>query len=137
MANTILHRGRLSIPEIASLTKLRGQAVTGIILTLIQHNLCWYSFQPQGDREIEYFEMNVKEILMRLRWGRILEIVERKNGKDARDIVRVVLMNGKLKLGGILEEMGPEALQEPRKCTFLSFRHKHKQNKKLVSSTLV
>jgi hypothetical protein len=39
---------------------------------VISHNVAWHCEAPSGDNLIEYFEIKLKECLMRLRWGRIL-----------------------------------------------------------------
>jgi DNA-directed RNA polymerase III subunit RPC3 len=82
VASILLHRGRMRLSEIAHFTKLPRQSVAGILITLVQHNLAWFCESELGDRIHEYFEMNLKECLMRLRWSRILELTQEEYGDD-------------------------------------------------------
>ena len=82
VASILLHRGRMRLTEIAHFTKLPRRSVAGILITLVQHNLAWYCETELGQRTHEYFEMNLKECLMRLRWARILEMTQESLGED-------------------------------------------------------
>jgi DNA-directed RNA polymerase III subunit RPC3 len=82
VASVLMHRGRMRLPEIAHFTKLSRRSVAGILMTLIQHNLAWHSTTDAGGRPQEFFEMNLKECLMRLRWARILELTHENMGDD-------------------------------------------------------
>ena len=82
VASILMHRGRMRLAEIVHFTKLPRRSVAGILMTLVQHNLAWYSETEVGDRTQEFFEMNLKECLMRLRWGRILELTQENLGAD-------------------------------------------------------
>lgn len=87
VAHVLLNRGRLSMPEICHYTKLKQRSAQGVIIVLIQHNLAWHSEVAQGDTYVEFFEINLKECLMRLRWGRILALTADEFGEDVSNPV--------------------------------------------------
>jgi DNA-directed RNA polymerase III subunit RPC3 len=125
VASVLLNRGRLNLTELCHYAKLRPRSAQAVIIILIQHNLAWHCEAPAGDHLIEYFEMNQKECLMRLRWGRILAMTEDEFGEDVgesfgaespyllttvtplqgRMILELLLTRGKLRLPEILDAM--------------------------------
>lgn len=116
VASILLHRGRMTLTEIAHFTKLPRKSVAGIIITLCQHNLAWHcESESAGGRISEFFEMNLKECLMRLRWGRILETTQERFGTDGRLIVQAIFEGGKLRLPNILEQLKWETIENPSK----------------------
>jgi DNA-directed RNA polymerase III subunit RPC3 len=82
VASVLLNRGRLNLVELCHYAKLRARSAQAVIIILIQHNLAWHCEAPSGDNLTEYFEINLKECLMRLRWGRILALTEDEFGED-------------------------------------------------------
>lgn len=128
----LLNRGRLNLAEICHYTKLKSRSAQGVLIALIQHNLVWHSEVPQGDKFVEFFEFNLKECLLRLRWGRILALTEDEFGSDvggsqsysrrrnqglnldfqAMQIVRLILGRGKMRLPEIITAMGVEEISE-------------------------
>lgn len=78
----MLNKGRLNLAEICHYTKLKSRSAQGVVIALIQHNLVWHSEVAQGEKLVEYFEFNLKECLLRLRWGRILALTEDEFGGD-------------------------------------------------------
>lgn len=56
----------------------------------------------------EHYEFDVRECLLRLRWGRILAFTERKMGQKAMELVRVFMVYGRLKVGDMNRVMGVE-----------------------------
>ncbi|GHJ85795.1 hypothetical protein NliqN6_2197 [Naganishia liquefaciens] len=112
VAHVLLNKGRLNLAEICHYTKLKTRSAQGVIIALIQHNLLWHSEVPQGEKLVEYFEFNLKECLLRLRWGRILALTEDEYGSDAMQIVRLILNRGKMRLPEIISAMGVEEMAE-------------------------
>jgi hypothetical protein len=82
VAHVLLNKGRLNLAEICHYTKLKSRSAQGVVIALIQHNLVWHSEVAQGEKLVEYFEFNLKECLLRLRWGRILALTEDEFGSD-------------------------------------------------------
>ncbi len=78
----LLQRGRLNLVELCHYARLRPRSAQAVIIILIQHNLAWHCEAQQGENLVEYFEVNIKECLMRLRWGRVLAITEDEFGQD-------------------------------------------------------
>lgn len=96
VASILLHRGRMRLTEIAHFTKLPRRQVAGILITLVQHNLAWHCETELGQRTQEFFEMNLKECLMRLRWGRILELTQENMGEDVSQANAFMIPNDSL-----------------------------------------
>jgi hypothetical protein len=60
------------------------------LLTLIQHNICWHVCispggiveEAGGSRGVEYFQINVDDVLPRVRFGTYLAIAEEEYGNE-------------------------------------------------------
>jgi DNA-directed RNA polymerase III subunit RPC3 len=68
-----------------------------------------------AEGEEELYEFAVNECLHRLRWGRILAITEARLGKVAMEVVRMVMVYGRLKAGEVISVMGGEG-DGPSEC---------------------
>ncbi|CAA7267952.1 unnamed protein product [Cyclocybe aegerita] len=93
LAYVLLTRGRLSFPQLICFTGLKPQTTRLCIISLVQHNVLWHA---KGDDDVETFEVNVDECLMRLRFGRFIWLTEQIFGQTAADIVQIILDHGKL-----------------------------------------
>ena len=69
----LLTKGRLPLAQLARLSELKLRTARASILALIQHNILWHT---KSDDELEMFEINVDECLMRLRFGRFVWLAE-------------------------------------------------------------
>ncbi|KAF9532367.1 hypothetical protein CPB83DRAFT_807708 [Crepidotus variabilis] len=94
LAKVLLTRGRLSFSHLLRFTGLKPRTARSCILALVQHNVLWHS---KGDDEVEMFEFNVDECLVRLRFGRYIVLAQEIFGQMAGEIVQVVLDHGKLR----------------------------------------
>ncbi|KAF8906013.1 RNA polymerase III subunit RPC82-domain-containing protein [Gymnopilus junonius] len=99
LASVLLTRGRLSFLHLVRFSSLRPRLARACILVLVQQNILWHT---KGDDEGEMFEINVDECLMRLRFGKFVWLAEKIYGKQAADIVQIVLDHGKLRPPEIL-----------------------------------
>lgn len=77
----LLKQGRISFVRIAHTTHIKPQRIANALLVLIQHNLVWHWEASPGS---ELFEINAKEVLMRLRYGRYLALTEDLFGESVR-----------------------------------------------------
>ncbi|SOV08737.1 related to RPC82 - RNA polymerase III subunit C82 [Ustilago sp. UG-2017a] len=75
------------------------------IMTLIQHGCAWHSStDPElADPNQEFFEINVNQVLLRLRFGKYIGIAEQELGDTAARIVKLVLQHGKLQASDIID----------------------------------
>jgi DNA-directed RNA polymerase III subunit RPC3 len=88
------------------------------LLILVQHGLCWHVrldadgmiLDDDNDDDAgagtEWFEMNADAILPRVRLGRYVDIAEAVGGSEARDVVRLILQNGRLQASDVIERLG-------------------------------
>lgn len=87
------------------------------VLTLVQHNICWHvcimsdgtiaeTTGVDASRGTEYFQINVDEVLPRLRFGAYLVIAEEEFGTEASEVVNILLQNGKLRARDVKEIFG-------------------------------
>ena len=74
----LLTKGRLPFAQLARLSELKFRTARATILVLIQHNILWHT---KSDDELEMFEINVDECLMRLRFGRFVWLAEQIFGQ--------------------------------------------------------
>jgi len=105
VASTLLHRGRLSIFTLKHLTALSLQHVRAAVLILLQHNLLQYSQLPSvpGGPVTETYEFVAEECLLRLRWGRILALTEARVGVEAAEVIRAMMVHGRMTGGQVHE----------------------------------
>ncbi|KAJ1026931.1 hypothetical protein NDA16_002224 [Ustilago loliicola] len=80
------------------------------IMTLIQHGCAWHSStDPEvADPNEEFFEININEVLLRLRFGKYIGIAEDELGDTAARIVKLVLQHGKLQASDIIDLIASE-----------------------------
>ncbi|KAI6110056.1 RNA polymerase III subunit RPC82-domain-containing protein [Pisolithus sp. B1] len=102
VATVLLHRGRLSFPQLLRYTRLKPRTVRAAVLVLVQHNLLWHA---QTDEEGDVLEFNTTECLKRLRFGRYVWVVENMFGNVAAEIVQLVLDHGKLRPPDIISRL--------------------------------
>ncbi|WVQ74734.1 hypothetical protein IAR50_004338 [Cryptococcus sp. DSM 104548] len=110
VASTLLNRGRLPATTIARLSGLSPHVTNASLLILIQHSLVQSngaSVKQTG--EDEQYEFNVDECLLRLRWGRILAITHEKLDLVAVQVVKQLMIYGKLRVPDIVSACGGES----------------------------
>lgn len=80
------------------------------VMTLIQHGCAWHSSTDPdvADPNQEFFEININEVLLRLRFGRYIGIAEDELGQTAARIVKLVLQHGKLQANDIINRVATE-----------------------------
>ena len=74
-------RGRLALPPLIRLSQLKPRTARTSVLILIQHNILWHT---KGEDNVEMFEVNVDECLLRMRFGKFILLAEQKFGKSVR-----------------------------------------------------
>ncbi|WRT68209.1 uncharacterized protein IL334_005184 [Kwoniella shivajii] len=103
VASTLLNRGRLPSSTISRLSALPKSTTQASLLILIQHDLVQTNGASYKDTgEEEQFEFDTLTCLMRLRWGRIMAITHQKYDDIALEIVRMLMIYGKLKIPDII-----------------------------------
>lgn len=70
-------------------THIKSQRVANALFVLIQHNLVWHWESATGQ---ELFEINVEEVLTRLRYGRYLALGEELLGESVGPRLALALM---------------------------------------------
>ncbi|KAF8163124.1 hypothetical protein B0H34DRAFT_694196 [Crassisporium funariophilum] len=99
LASVLLTRGRLPLGQLARFAELKPRTARASIVVLVQHNILWHA---KGEDEIEMFEINVDECLIRLRFGQFVWLSEQIFGQTACEIVQVILDHGKLRAADIM-----------------------------------
>lgn len=107
-------------------TPLKSQRlIQQTLLTLIQHNICWHARAlPNGSlvqasmdnftsaedafQGVEYFQINVEEVLPRLRFGAYLNIAEERFGEAGLSSINIILRNGKIKAADVIETVSQQ-----------------------------
>ena len=102
----LLRRGRLPLVDLRRHTKLTPRQLRHGLVVLIQQNLLYHNTQPNTenpDQPTTYYEANEDAAYFLLRSGRILQIIETRYGKDAKDVVQNLLLLGHAKVGDLVE----------------------------------
>ncbi|KAF8201717.1 RNA polymerase III subunit RPC82-domain-containing protein [Pholiota molesta] len=94
LASVLLIRGRLALFSLIRLSQLKPRNARAAILILVQHNVLWHT---KGEDNVEMFEINIDECLLRMRFGKFIWLAEQKFGRQAADIVQIILDHGKLR----------------------------------------
>lgn len=105
VASVLIDRGRLHLPELCHYTRLRSRTVQSVLIVLLQHNLLWRSELPFMGSLVEFFEVDLKECLLRCRWARMLAMTEDEFGEDGVRIVTEVMVRGKARVGDIVDAL--------------------------------
>lgn len=109
VSSVLLNRGRLSYETLLRLVPrtLTQRSVQASLLVLVQHN-CLFHVQDSDDG-LEYFEMNVPEILQRRKIGSVAAMARDMYGKRGADAILRVLVNGKFRLSDLVADMSGES----------------------------
>lgn len=106
VASVLLARGRLSYETLIRLIPSRvlsQRSVIESLLVLVQHNCLYHVVDDQDG--LEYFEINLDEVLLRRRYGQYIALSRDTWGKKGADVVARVLQDGKLQLAVLLKDM--------------------------------
>ncbi|WVQ99827.1 hypothetical protein IAU59_006970 [Kwoniella sp. CBS 9459] len=109
VASTLLNRGRLPSSTIARLSALQRPTALAALLILIQHDLVQSngaSYKETGEEE--QYEFDVMGCLLRLRWGRILALTHQRMDEVALQVVRTIMIYGKIRVPDIIAACGGE-----------------------------
>ncbi|WWD02387.1 hypothetical protein V865_000426 [Kwoniella europaea PYCC6329] len=107
VASTLLNRGRLPLSTISRLSALPKPTTSAALIVLIQHDLVQTngaSYKDTGDEE--QYEFDTLACLLRLRWGKILAITHQSYDEVALEVVRTLMIYGKLKIPDIINSCG-------------------------------
>lgn len=120
VASVLLARGRLAYETLIRLIPSRvlsQRAVMESLLVLVQHNCLYHVVDDQDG--LEYFEINVEEVLLRRRYGYYMAVARDTWGKKGADVVARVLSEGKIQLATLVKDMHtlPNATSLDRKQT--------------------
>ncbi|CAG8537039.1 6137_t:CDS:10, partial [Scutellospora calospora] len=98
--------GRLTLPIIAKLAKFTLTKTRECLFILIQHNLVYWAESREGQRIGIYYSIEKDEILTRLNFGIYIKNAnEWIESKHASELVKYILLNGKVTFAGLVEEM--------------------------------
>ncbi|KAI1813330.1 RNA polymerase III subunit RPC82 [Poronia punctata] len=92
----LLARGRSNIRDIALHTSLSPKQVRHGLALVIQHNLIFYNTDP--DSGATTYDANPQASYYLARVGKILEIIDRKYGTVAKELVNDLLMLGRVEI---------------------------------------
>ncbi|RXK38119.1 hypothetical protein M231_04580 [Tremella mesenterica] len=106
IASTLMNRGRLTCPTLARLSALSRSTTMAALLILMQHHLVQSSGEPPDSDKEEAYEFNMDECLLRLRWGRILAMTLDKLGPSATEVIRSLMLYGRLAKDEIIHACG-------------------------------
>ncbi|KAH9854061.1 RNA polymerase III subunit RPC82-domain-containing protein [Lenzites betulinus] len=120
IASVLLTHGRLGLPQLLRLSKLKPRTVRAAILVLVQHNILWHA---QTEDEGEVYEINTDECLTRIRFGRYVWLAEQLYGKPGAEIVQLVLDHGKLRPPDIIAQL---SIYDPVKAPAVFTQTLHK-----------
>ncbi|KAI0028524.1 RNA polymerase III subunit RPC82-domain-containing protein [Vararia minispora EC-137] len=130
VTETLLRRGRLSLPHLIRYSTLKPRTVRASVLVLIQQNILWHATEDDA----EVFEVNIDECLVRLRFGRYIWQTEELFGPEAANIVTAVLENGKLKPPHIMRSL---TVDHKSKAVYAQALHKLVSESYLKPSTVL
>ncbi|KAF9072978.1 RNA polymerase III subunit RPC82 helix-turn-helix domain-containing protein [Rhodocollybia butyracea] len=113
VAQILLNRGRLTVPQLVRFTSLKPRIVRNILLILIQQNIVWHAKSETDGSGDEILELNADECLMRLRFGTFVYQAEELFGVAGGEIVQLILDHGKLTPPQILQRLNPNEGKSP------------------------
>jgi len=122
VASILLARGRLSYETLLRLVPrtLNQRTVQASILVLVQHN-CLYHVLDE-EEGLEYFEMNVPEILERRKIGTYLALTREYWDKTAAEVVNAVISDGKIRLSSLVEDLTSGPSTSSKSANALRYR---------------
>ncbi|WFD06590.1 RNA polymerase III subunit C82 [Malassezia vespertilionis] len=83
------------------------------LIILIQHHCVSHSSPSNNETDEDFFEINIDEILARLRFGMYIDIARRWGGDEAAAVVRLLLYHGQIRVGAIMDALLGRPTNEP------------------------
>ena len=97
----LLRRGRLQIYQLMAHTRLTKRQIQHGLAVLIQQNLVYHCLDTSDDRT--YYEANHDAAYALARSGKIVELVESRFGKLAKDVIQNLLLLGHTKVSDLAD----------------------------------
>ncbi|CAG8593213.1 18383_t:CDS:10 [Dentiscutata erythropus] len=105
VAKVLLQKGRLTLPVIAKLSKFTLTKTRECLFILIQHNLVYWADARESQKIGIYYSIEIDEILARLNFGIYIKNAnEWIESRHASELVKYILLNGKVTFGGLVED---------------------------------
>ncbi|CAG8565959.1 5466_t:CDS:10 [Cetraspora pellucida] len=106
VAKVLLQKGRLTLPIIAKLSKFALAKTRECLFILIQHNLVYWAEARESQRIGIYYSIERDEILTRLNFGIYIKNANEWVGsRHASELVKHILLNGKVTFSGLVEDL--------------------------------
>ncbi|OAA67879.1 DNA directed RNA polymerase 3 subunit [Niveomyces insectorum RCEF 264] len=96
-----LNRGRASLPQLAQYTSLTPRQLRHGLAVLLQYDLLYYYVASPDSLTV--YDANPQAAYNLLRVGKVLEMVERLHGADARDVVQSLVALGHTSVADLKE----------------------------------
>lgn len=97
----LLTKGRSTIAQLTQHTSLSSRHLRNGLGVLIQHNLLFYSTDP--DSSLTSYEANCDACYNLVRSGKILEVIEQQYGLAERDLMQTLLLLGYAKVADLIQ----------------------------------
>ncbi|KAJ2746637.1 RNA polymerase III subunit C82 [Coemansia sp. BCRC 34301] len=98
--------GRLPLHVIARRTQLTLRNVRQALAVLIQHSIVSHATSKEGSRVFPCYSVSLKNILRLQRAGLYLALVEERMGNEGLAILRAIMVNGVMSIGGVRQALG-------------------------------
>ncbi|KAG0748742.1 hypothetical protein G6F57_002648 [Rhizopus arrhizus] len=103
VAEQLLLKGRQTLQELARHTQYTVKRVKEILIIFICHGLLYFTESIEERKDATVYELDQRNVLMRLRMGRILRITEEHYGKVGSSICQLLFLYGRVKLSQVKE----------------------------------
>ncbi|KAG1149230.1 hypothetical protein G6F37_004357 [Rhizopus arrhizus] len=103
VAEQLLLKGRQTLQELARHTQYTVKRVKEILIIFICHGLLYFTESTEERKDATVYELDQRNVLMRLRMGRILRITEEHYGKVGSSICQLLFLYGRVKLSQVKE----------------------------------
>jgi DNA-directed RNA polymerase III subunit RPC3 len=100
IVSALLARGRSNVRQLALHTSLNPKQVRHGLALVIQHNLVFYQTDPETN--ITTYEANPQASYHLARVGKVLDVIDRKYGSMAKNLVSDLLMLGNIEIAKLI-----------------------------------
>lgn len=99
--DVLLSKGRANARQLGQNTSMNQRLVRHGLAVLIQQHLIFHHTDP--DTSVTQYEANTEAAYNLVRTGKILNVIHRNYGEDARDLVHQIILNGHMTVAALLQ----------------------------------
>ncbi|GAA5815324.1 hypothetical protein MFLAVUS_008830 [Mucor flavus] len=97
----LILKGRLTLQDLSRFSGYSLKSVRECLVVLVQHGIVIFTDGTDDKTEATFYEVDTHRVMMRLRMGRIMRVMEEHYGKAGSAICQLLFLYGRVKLSQV------------------------------------